>query len=192
MLLRSTASRLGAFLPIPFFVFASAERTPCQAKRKTKKGSSSSDEWRTEVGHRLGDHPNMNEGASSVVDAERKNARLDELSRRIEDRVNPEDVSIWRVLETQADSVAGVSVQSVARDMYRRGSGLTPSTFVPQRHCYFVCGRPVQVHICIINTAISMHVLLYFCAWCKHAVPKPSCSSDSFHHLVLCARCSFS
>ena len=127
----------------------------------------------------------MNEGASSVVNAERKNARLDELSRRIEDRVNPEDVSIWRVLETQADSVAGVSVQSVARDMYRRGSGLTPSTFVPQRHCYFVCGRPVQVHICIINTAVSMHVLLYFCVL---GVSMP-CRSRHVHQILFIILC---
>ena len=155
-----------------------------EQQKKEKRGSSSSEEWRPEVSARLADQRCMNEGASSVVNAERKNARLDELSRRIEDRVNPEDVSIWRVLETQADSVAGVSVQSVARDMYRRGSGLTPSTFVPQRHSYFVCGRPVQVHMCIIIKPISRQPLIYFSAWCEHGRPNRHVHLISF--IILC------
>lgn len=55
------------------------------------------------------------------------------------------------------DAAPAAAVMGSQRQYYRSGEGLLPTTFEPQRHTHFVCGRPVQAHVstCIQTVSLS-------------------------------------
>ena len=62
----------------------------------------------------------------------------------------------------EQEEIDATTLMVSQREYYRSGEGLLPTTFEPQRHTYFVCGRPVQVlaaHACRCSVVVAdVHV----------------------------------
>ena len=112
-------------------------------------------------------------------------------------------------LEGAADMTNLEAQLNVQREYYRSGTALLASTFEPQRHTYYVCGRPVQVPPAVAQHCAAfpgMKKLLYMCVhWpirCRarvhlfflgfsgHAVSLSPCCFPQLHTHAVSTRCA--
>ena len=65
------------------------------------------------------------------------------------------------VAEGDIEMVDAAALMTSQREFYRTGEGVLPTSFEPQRHTFYVCGRPVQApclrpQFCSLNLCIHM------------------------------------
>ena len=103
-------------------------------------------DWRVVAGDRLEARQREQPApwAGSLPDA---SARVKQLAREMEQKMKGGKRS-WKPVErplAAADDVDAAALMTAQREYHKTGTGLIKSTFEPQRHTWFVAGRPVQV-----------------------------------------------
>lgn len=119
--------------------------------------------WRQATAERLEQRRQAQPQPDTAEQAERALPEAKRMAREAHQRFRESQQTgepLAPVGDSEVDMVDAAALMTSQREYYRTGPGLTATTFEPQRHTFYVCGRPVQAPCLpppIMSSTFRMH-----------------------------------
>ena len=121
--------------------------SPCNAAEERNMAAKNAPEWMQVTAENLEAYREAQPQPITAEDRQRAVAEATRMAREAQKRVRERQGSQAPAVpdsHSDVDMVDAAALMTSQREYYRSGPGLTASTFEPQRHTWYVCGRPVQ------------------------------------------------